>query len=416
MPMRIVLIAETREFNLSTSNGDGTVAIGDEYQSTLITYPTHAELSTILQNQFEVLDEQFYHGMPTFAVRWAGGVVPSTDEQDLVFRGIADRCEQLSVWPVVRWRNKSNGEYIIRFVPKERASKSDIRVNYGLFAATMGTIALAGFWQATSPVFLTLFYGASGYTVLDILWTTLIFIASLMGIIFTHEMGHYLSSRKLGIDATPPYFIPGLPQIGGTFGAFIQQKSPPHNRRDLFDMGLAGPLAGFVVTVLVLIWGFFLSVPVTAEQIAAIDAAYPNMSGSIGVPLLFQLLEFLYADFIPVGGTLYMHPVAFASWIGMLVTSLNLFPISQLDGGHALRAIVGGKYHKYIGWAGIGLMLLAGFYLMAILILFISQGGEHPGPLNDTIEIPIWRKALFVISMIILVLCIPPLWEMVGLF
>jgi Zn-dependent protease len=404
------------DFKTRTINGDEKVAIGDEYQTTLITYPTHAELSTILQNQFEVLDEQFYHGMPTFAVRWHEGIVPSTEEQDLVFRGIADRCEQLSVWPVVRWRDKTNGEYFIRFVPKEKQPKSDVRVNYGLFVATMGTIALAGFWQATSPVFLTLFYGATGYTILDILWTTLIFIAALMGIIFTHEMGHYLSSRKLGIEATPPYFIPGLPQIGGTFGAFIQQKSPPYNRRDLFDMGVAGPLAGFVVTLLVLIWGFFLSVPVTAEQIIAIDAAYPGMSGSIGVPLLFQLMEILFADLIPAGGTLYMHPVAFASWIGMLITSLNLFPISQLDGGHALRAIVGGKNHKYIGWAGIVVMLLAGYYLMAILILFISQGGEHPGPLNDTIEIPLWRKVLFVASMIVLVLCIPPLWEMVGFF
>ncbi|MFW9845537.1 MAG: site-2 protease family protein, partial [Candidatus Thorarchaeota archaeon] len=269
--------------------------------------------------------------------------------------------------------------------------------------------------QASSQVFLALFY-PQGATVWDVVFTTGIFMLALMGIIGTHEMGHYMMAKRRGIDATPPYFIPGLPQIGGTFGAFIQQKSPPHNRRDLFDMGVAGPLAGFVVTVVVLILGFFLSVPVTAEQLAAIDAAYPGMSGSIGVPLLFQLMEFLFQDFIPPGGTLYMHPVAFASWIGMLVTSLNLFPISQLDGGHALRAMVDGKHHKYIGYAGVVIMLIAGYYLMAILILFISGGGEHPGPLNDTIEIPLWRKILFVISMIILVLCIPPLWEMVGLF
>ncbi|MFW9864442.1 MAG: site-2 protease family protein, partial [Candidatus Thorarchaeota archaeon] len=221
-------------------------------------------------------------------------------------------------------------------------------------------------------------------------------------------------SRKLGIDATPPYFIPGLPQIGGTFGAFIQQKSPPHNRRDLFDMGVAGPLAGFVVTLLVLIWGFFLSVPVTAEQIAAIDAAYPGMSGSLGVPYLFVIMEFIFADFIPAGGTLYMHPVAFAAWIGLLVTSLNLFPASQLDGGHALRAIFDSRMHKYIGWAAIAAMFLARFYLMAILVLFISQGGEHPGPLNDTIEISTSRKILFVISMIILLISIPPLWEAID--
>ncbi|MFX0108338.1 MAG: site-2 protease family protein, partial [Candidatus Hodarchaeota archaeon] len=234
--------------------------------------------------------------------------------------------------------------------------------------------------------------------------------------IFTHEMGHYLTSKKLGIEATPPYFILGLPQIGGTFGAFIQQKSPPMNRKDLFDMGVAGPIAGFVVTVLVLFAGFLLSKPVTAAELAAIEAAYPGMTGELGVPYLFVIVQLIFADFIPPGGTLYMHPVAFASWIGMLVTALNLFPISQLDGGHALRSIVDSQKHKYIGWAGIGIMLLTGYFMMAILILVISQGGEHPGPLNDTIEISAGRKVLFVISMIILVLCIPPLWNTLGLF
>jgi membrane-associated protease RseP (regulator of RpoE activity) len=239
---------------------------------------------------------------------------------------------------------------------------------------------------------------------------------ALMGIIFTHEMGHYLMCRRKGIEASLPYFIPGLPQIGGTFGAFISQKSPPNNREELIDMGLAGPLAGFAVTLVVLFTGYLLSVPVTAQELIAIEEAFPGMSGELATPYLFTLLNYIFVEFIPAGGTLYMHPIAFAAWVGMLVTALNLFPISQLDGGHALRAIVGPKWHKQIGWVALLIMLLTGYYLMAILILAMSSGGGHPGPLNDTVKISNGRIITFVISMIILVVCIPPLWQMFGFF
>jgi len=181
-------------------------------------------------------------------------------------------------------------------------------------------------------------------------------------------------------------------------------------------MGLAGPLAGFAVTLVVLFVGFFMSVPVTAGELIAIDIEFPGQSGSLPVPFLFILLEYLFIDFIPAGGTIYLHPVAFAAWVGCLVTALNLFPIAQLDGGHALRAIVNPKMHKYIGWAGILAMLLTGFYMMAILILALSSGGGHPGPLNDTIKVSKSRIGVFLLCMVILVMSIPPLWQMIGLF
>jgi membrane-associated protease RseP (regulator of RpoE activity) len=111
-----------------------------------------------------------------------------------------------------------------------------------------------------------------------------------------------------------------------------------------------------------------------------------------------------------------MHPVAFASWVGLLITALNLFPIAQLDGGHALRAIVGPKYHKQIGWIALMLMVVAGYFTMAILILAMSMGGGHPGPLNDTVKISKGRVALFVFSMFILVLSITPLWNLFDFF
>ncbi|TFF93735.1 site-2 protease family protein, partial [Candidatus Thorarchaeota archaeon] len=192
-------------------------------------------------------------------------------------------------------------------------------------------------------------------------------------------------------------------------------KSPPKSRSDLIDMGLAGPFAGFAVTLVVLVVGFFMSVPVTAEQYYAITQAFPGQQGGLAVPLLFTLMEVVFSGFIPAGGTLYLHPIGFAAWVGMLVTALNLFPVAQLDGGHALRAIVPPQWHKKIGWVAIILLLLAGYYLMAILIIVLSAGGGHPGPLNDTVPVSKARVALFVLAMIVLVICIPPLWQM-GLF
>jgi len=386
------------------------VSISDDYPS-VISYPTFSELSDVLSTRFEVLMSAMEYGAPTFVVRWPNGVVPVPEEQDRIFQEISELTKRLRVWPLVRWRNYSAGEYYIRFVPAQKAKQSDVKINYALFIATLATIAIAGFMQATNPVFLTLFY-PNGWTYLDIALVTIGFMVALMGIIFTHEMGHFLTAKRRGIEATLPYFIPGLPQLGGTFGAFIQQKSPPMNRKDLFDLGLAGPFAGFIVTLVVLGIGFFLSVPVTDEQVRALDAAFPGMSGEFAVPLLFTFLEMWYSEFIPAGGTIYMHPLAFVAWVGMLITALNLFPVSQLDGGHALRSIVGEKYHKYIGWGAMAVMFLMGYYMMAILILLMSRGGAHPGPLNDTVPVSKARIAVFLLAMVILIICIPPLYAM----
>jgi membrane-associated protease RseP (regulator of RpoE activity) len=125
-------------------------------------------------------------------------------------------------------------------------------------------------------------------------------------------------------------------------------------------------------------------------------------------------MEYLFSGYIPAGGTIYLHPIAFAAWVGMLVTSLNLFPVAQLDGGHALRAVVGPKYHKQIGYVAIIVMFLLQYWTMAILVLLLSSGGGgHPGPMNDTVKVSKGRIAAFLLSMLILVICIPPLWGMI---
>ncbi|MFW9907127.1 MAG: site-2 protease family protein [Candidatus Thorarchaeota archaeon] len=384
------------------------MSIDNEFTPRVISYPTFTELSAILSSHFEILSSTIEYGMPTFLYRWSSAEVPKPEVQRKVFDEIHAKADTLNLWSVIRWSDEAQKVYYTRFIPQERQPKSDIRINYALFIATLAAIAIGGFLQATSIVFLTLFY-PNGYTIWDIAFTTGIFILALMGIIGTHEMGHYQMAKRRGIDATPPYFIPGLPQIGGTFGAFIQQKSPPKDRSALFDLGVAGPYAGFAVTLVALIAGFLLSVPVTAEQIAAIDNTFPGMSGGLPVPYLFVILELFFGGLVPPGGTIYLHPVGFAAWVGCLVTALNLFPAGQLDGGHALRAIIDEKKQKYIGFGAIAVMFLLGFYLMAILVLALGAAGGHPGALDDTVPVTKSRVIIFIVAMIILALSIPPL-------
>ncbi len=384
------------------------MSFDNEYSGRVISYPTFTEISAVLSSNFEILTSQIEYGMPTFLYRWKDGVMPDVEKQRRVFDEVHEQSDLLKIWPVIRWNNKKEGIYYTRFIPQDKPAKSDVRINYGLFIATIAAVAIGGWMQATSPVFLALFYH-SGYSMWDLIYTTGIFMMALMGIIGTHEMGHYAMAKKRGIEATPPYFLPGLPQIGGTFGAFIQQKSPPKDKSDLLDLGLAGPFAGFVITLIALFVVFAMSVPVTSDQLTSIDSAFPGSSGSLPVPLLFNLVEMLFGGMIPAGGTIYLHPVGFAAWVGCLVTALNLFPSGQLDGGHALRAILDERLHKYIGYGAIVVMFLVGFYTMAILVLVMAFRGGHPGALDDTVPVSKARIGAFILAMIILVVSIPPL-------
>ncbi|MHA1927874.1 MAG: hypothetical protein ACTSV2_04740, partial [Candidatus Thorarchaeota archaeon] len=150
------------------------MAFEDE-QISVITYPTFAELSEILAGKFDIKMSVLEYGMPTFVVQWAEGFIPSNEEQEAVFQEITKSTASLKVWPFVKWRNEKEGEYLIRFIPKQKSKPSNNKINYALFIATLASISIGGFLQATSPIFLSLFYPA-GYTVWDIAFTTVIFM------------------------------------------------------------------------------------------------------------------------------------------------------------------------------------------------------------------------------------------------
>jgi membrane-associated protease RseP (regulator of RpoE activity) len=213
------------------------------------------------------------------------------------------------------------------------------------------------------------------------------FALTLMSILLAHELSHYIASRKHNVQATLPYFIPA-PTLIGTFGAFIKMKSPVTTRRALLDIGISGPLAGFVISFIVTIMGLSLSKVVPVQE--------TKEALSLGDSLLFSTLSQLILDYRPGVQDVLLHPVAFAGWIGFFVTSLNLLPIGQLDGGHVAYALFGER-HSYLSKLLIPILFLLGIFLWegwaiwAIVLLIL--GLKHP-PIYHS-EIPLDGKRRF---------------------
>ena len=233
------------------------------------------------------------------------------------------------------------------------------------------------------------------------------FSASLLAILFSHEMGHYLACRYYKVDATLPYFIPAPPVfLAGTFGAFIKIRSAIPTRRALFDIGLAGPLAGFVVAI-----------PVSIIGVLTVGPSIPPQDHSLyfNDPLLFRLIARLGG--IPLDRNSPINPFYMAAWIGLLVTSLNLMPVGQLDGGHGTFALFGGRAHRMIGrLAFVSMSVLAGLgfmwhgspsgFLYAVLLGVVLKL-PHPQP---TVMEPLGTKRILIaiLTLLVFVLCFWP--------
>lgn len=236
------------------------------------------------------------------------------------------------------------------------------------------------------------------------------FSLSLMFILISHEMGHYIACRIYRVDATLPYFIPTPPMIGpaGTFGAFIKIMSPMPSRRAVFDIGLAGPIAGFIALLPIAVIGVATMETATPQQFA-------NASGLVFAdPLLMKLLGMLLGVDLAFG-----VPNAFyyAAWVGLLVTALNLIPSGQLDGGHAIYAVLGKRVHFFTGRIAFVIMTalsIVGWiyfsspsgFLIAILLGIMTRV-RHPEPYDQT-PLDTKRKLIAILTLIIFILCFVP--------
>jgi len=302
---------------------------------------------------------------------------------------------------------------------RPRKFQSRLRLHLTLFVLTIMSTTIAGavhyaFFVSefspermpVGPMAILLAFWSKGF------W----YSGTLLGILGAHEMGHYLLCRRYNVDASLPYFIPLPPLfLTGTLGAVIKIREAFPSKRVLFDIGVAGPIAGFVVLVPALFYGMTLSNVVPEPQGPALY---------IGEPLLFKIAAFAIVGPIRDGYTLNVHPMVFAAWFGMLATSVNLLPFGQLDGGHITYATLG-RWSTPISIVTVSSAIAMTFVSMSwllmtvmMLVMLFMLGPRHPRVIYEHEPIGLERTLIAIVALIMFILCFTPvpfqLQDLVG--
>lgn len=342
-----------------------------------------------------------------------GQIRPGISEEDM--KKIVDWADQ------VHTHAGADGTGLVAVRRDGPPHRDNLVLHLFLFAAALGSAVVAGGFLAGTDVLDTRFAQIGGVwlpvpTGFEVgeLAVGLAFGLTFIGILFGHEMGHYLTARRHGVPVSLPWFIPFPPYFSlvGTLGAFIRLKGPMMRRSVLFDIGVAGPLASFALSLPVLFVGLGLS-----EVMWTTDAGlYPFVVHFAGEPIRIGsniLLHFAAAAAVPgfeKGSAVLLHPLAFAGWLGIFVTALNLLPVGQLDGGHILYAVAGSRQRAFtIAFIAVLVplgLLWWGWWLWGAIALALSRGRlAHPPVLAE--DIPVGRArtilgwvalALFVVS------------------
>lgn len=388
-------------------------------------YP-YEQIDALVGRIFVIEDKTVGTAQQKFILRYRGKLC--MEDSAAAYDQLAAQLEPLGLTPLFRWEENRQAIVLIPGLPKPRPSNP--RINLILFIATLLTVwfsgALYGLEEPlpSDPVQVVLLFIRRGWP----------FAISMIAILGAHEFGHYLMGRHHGVHVTLPYFIPMPFSPFGTMGAFINMKEQPKNRRQLLDIGIAGPLAGMVVAVPVLLLGLSLSkvgpLPLAAQSdtmltlegnsvlylflkffmfghLLPAPATYGNLS-----PWLYWLRYFFTGQPFPMGGTdVMLHPVAMAGWVGLLVTTMNLIPAGQLDGGHILYVLLGRKNAKrlypiiLVALALLGLVW-SGWWLWAFIIFLV--GRFYAEPLDQITPLDNRRKWLAVLALVIFFLTFTP--------
>lgn len=272
-----------------------------------------------------------------------------------------------------------------------------------LFLITLATTTGAGVFHAAD-----LFPGqAPAMSIWSVLPLGLWYSLPVLFILGCHEFGHYYYCRVHNVDATLPFFIPAPLPLTGTFGAVIRIREPFPSKQALFDVGVAGPIAGFLALLPVLYMGVSLS------RVVAMPPQNPDVI-YFGEPLLFKAMAWLHFGPLPDGSDIILHPMGFAGWLGMLVTALNLLPFGQLDGGHIMYAVLGRRAGRVsiatvavtalltlhsVSWAATTIMMLAMAYFL---------GFRHPQIIDEHVPLDRRRQLVAIGALIIFILCFTP--------
>jgi Zn-dependent protease len=382
----------------------------------------------LVKQVFRIEDVIWGTEKQNFLVRYSGEIL--IDSQD-AYEKLSKNLKSYDVTPLFRVEDGSEIILLLKGIVKPKPSNPWI--NLILFILTGISVILAGTLSEYRGPLSTDLNQVLPH-LLPTLYRGMAFAASLLAILLAHEFGHYLAARYHGSAVTLPYFIPFPFSPFGTMGAFIQLKEPPKNKRILLDIGIAGPLAGLVITIPLLFLGLYLS------QIDKLPLFLPQgQSISLeGNSLLYLLMKFIMfgewlpapANFAGLNPAIYwlryfftgqpapfgavdvlLHPVAWAGWAGLLITALNLIPAGQLDGGHILYALFGKKSRVVLPFILIALIILgtvwSGWWLWAFLIFLL--GRAHAEPLDQITPLDSRRKALAVFGLVVFVLVFTPI-------
>ena len=275
-----------------------------------------------------------------------------------------------------------------------------------LFALTVASTTIVGAtWYAS---FLDDFRGSTALPMpfAALLVRGLWYSGTILAILGCHELGHYFACRYYNVDASLPFFIPVPILLTGTMGAFIRIREPIPEKRMLFDIGIAGPIAGFLVAVPALFVGIAMS------HVTKLPDTFTGYE--LGEPLLFKLASWLLWGSPPAGYSLNLHPIAFAAWFGLLATALNLFPIGQLDGGHISYAVLGPR-STYVTFGtvavAIGLASFASSWIVwttLTIVMLIVFGPRHPRVFDEQVPLDSTRRWLALFALIMFILCFTP--------
>jgi membrane-associated protease RseP (regulator of RpoE activity) len=275
-----------------------------------------------------------------------------------------------------------------------------------LFLLTVATTTLVGAEHFAS------FYLDFGSRDIDMAgWQLIVnglwYSGSILAILGAHEFGHYFACRYYRVDASLPYFLPAPLPLTGTLGAFIRIRQIIPGKRELFDIGIAGPIAGFLVAIPVLLVGMGLS---------RVTQLPPNTQGfvELGEPLLFKAIAYLYYGTPPEGYSINMHPMAFAAWFGLLATALNLFPIGQLDGGHISYAVLG-RWSTLVTLATVAALIALTFvssswlvWTVLTVVMLVAFGPRHPRTVDEDVPLDSSRLWLAAAALIMFLICFTP--------
>jgi len=282
------------------------------------------------------------------------------------FKSLYREIKEIGYIPFLSKNVKEGSSYLLTVIQRNYKKGLRIWINIILLIATLITTIYVG------TVYLYAgYFGLTKVTPIDYLYGFVYFSLPLMVILGSHELGHYFTARRNNVAASLPFFIPAPPPFG-TMGAFISLRDPIPDRKTLIKIGAAGPIVGFIMSIIIGIIGAYLG-----QVQKPVNVTNSQVEYEIMLPFIYSILPFLNAH--------YVHPVAFAAWIGFLVTAINLFPVGQLDGGHVSRGLLGEK-SKYLSYTFLMLLILLGLFNISWIffaVIVIILGLNHPPPLND---------------------------------